>query len=81
MNNRRTPLLTPRQREVRAAIREFMHLKGYAPTLREIAAILGIARNAVTKHVDRIIAKGYLGRRPQRYRNLELRLPLQKGAP
>lgn len=57
------PLLTRRQREVLSAIERFAAASGYPPTLRELAAALGISGiSAVKKHLDAIAAKGYISR-------------------
>lgn len=72
MNNRRTPRMTPRQTEVRNFVREWIFLKGKNPRVQEIADGLEITRTAVRKHVDRIVAKGYLCRLNRRYRNIAL---------
>lgn len=55
--------LTKRQREVLSAIERFAAASGYPPTLRELAATLGISGiSAVKKHLDAIAAKGYISR-------------------
>lgn len=55
--------LPPRQREALAFIRSYTGRSGYPPTLREIAAHMGIrGLHAVKKHLDALSAKGHLTR-------------------
>jgi repressor LexA len=55
--------LTPRQAEAVAFIRANSHL--YGPTIREIAAAMGIASvNGVQGHLDALEKKGVLRRKP-----------------
>lgn len=70
MNQRRP---TKRQQEVLKFIREFIEYHGYGPSLREIAAHLGISgpQNA-RKHLDALEKKGYLKRTPHLARAVEL---------
>ena len=53
--------LSPRQQEAFDFIRNYTGQSGYPPTLREIAGHMGIrGLHAVRKHLDALIAKGYL---------------------
>ena len=55
--------LTPRQREVLEALREFQARKGYPPSIRELGKILGISSlRGVTIHLDAIERKGWIER-------------------
>ena len=55
--------LTPRQAEALAFIRENCHL--YGPTVREIAAAMGIkSPNGVACHLKALEKKGVIERRP-----------------
>jgi len=63
--------LTPRQAEAVAFIRANSHL--YGPTVREIAAAMGIASvNGVQGHLDALEKKGVLRRTPGIARGIEL---------
>ena len=63
--------LTPRQAEAVAYIRANSHL--YGPTIREIAAAMGIASvNGVQGHLDALEKKGVLRRTPGIARGIEL---------
>jgi len=60
---RQPPVLTRQQRRIMNFIGEFLEMEGYAPTLDEIRAHLGLsAVSTVHEHVDRLIDKGYLSR-------------------
>ncbi|MHB8423296.1 MAG: transcriptional repressor LexA [Leptospirales bacterium] len=59
-----TQPLTPRQEETLSFITRYMEQSGYPPTVREIAGHMGIrGTNAVKKHLDALVKKGYLLRR------------------
>jgi repressor LexA len=63
--------LTPRQAEAVAFIKANSHL--YGPTVREIAAAMGIASvNGVQGHLDALEKKGVLRRKPGIARGIEL---------
>jgi SOS-response transcriptional repressor LexA len=63
--------LTRRQAEAVAFIKANSHL--YGPTLREIAAAMGIASvNGVQGHLDALEKKGVLERRPGIARGIQL---------
>jgi repressor LexA len=63
--------LTPRQAEAVAYIRANSHL--YGPTIREIAAAMGISSvNGVQGHLDALEKKGVLRRKPGIARGIEL---------
>lgn len=56
-------MLTPRQRQVYDFIRTFMGTYGYAPTLQEIAAELGISGNlGVLRHLQALERQGLIHR-------------------
>jgi len=60
---RQPPVLTRQQRRIMNFIGEFLEMEGYAPTLDEIRAHLGLsAVSTVHEHVERLIDKGYLSR-------------------
>lgn len=55
--------LTARQRQVLEVIREFIHDKGYPPSIRELGRILDISSlRGVTIHLDALAKKGWLER-------------------
>ena len=58
--------LTPRQRDVLAVIRRAVAANGQEPTLTAIGVALGgLAPPTVFKHVEALVAKGFLRRRPR----------------
>ena len=60
---RQPPVLTRQQQRIMNFIGEFLEMEGYAPTLDEIRAHLGLsAVSTVHEHVERLIDKGYLSR-------------------
>lgn len=65
--------LTKRQESVLGFVREFISMRGYAPSLREICAKFGIKspKNA-KKHLEAIEKKGFLKRSPNLSRAIEL---------
>lgn len=63
---------TPRQREVLAFITAYCHRHGYAPTMDEIGAKMGINRTTVHEHVRALVRKGHLRRDPHKVRSLEV---------
>ncbi len=64
--------LTDRQRLVLSFVEEFCRLKGYPPTVREVAAHFGIQPRAAADHLAALKKKGYLRREPGRSRGLAL---------
>ncbi len=55
--------LTPRQQQVYQFVCDYLDSHGYAPTLQEIAAYLGINGNlGVLRHLEALEKKGYLRR-------------------
>lgn len=55
--------LTPRQREVLDALREYQARRGYPPSIRELGKVLGISSlRGVTIHLDALQRKGYIER-------------------
>jgi len=56
--------LTRRQRELVETIKWFCRTQGAPPTMPEAAARMGTTAEAVGKLARRIVARGYLTRRP-----------------
>jgi len=64
--------LTPRQREILEFVRRQLQA-GVCPTVREIAAYVGIRwPNGVLCHLDALDRKGQIRRLPRRARNIRL---------
>ncbi|MHB2018720.1 MAG: transcriptional repressor LexA [Candidatus Xenobia bacterium] len=65
--------LTRRQREILEIIRRFIRSKGFPPSIREIAAHLGVASiSTVHSHLLNLEKKGYIRKDPTRRRSIEL---------
>jgi repressor LexA len=66
------PVLTRRQRQVYECIRDFVARHGYAPSLEEIGARLGLASVAtVHRHVELLVEKGWVRKAANSSRSLE----------
>lgn len=64
--------LTRRQRQVYDFICQFVEANGYSPSLEEIGAHFGLASVAtVHKHIQHLVAKGFLRKAWNRSRSLE----------
>jgi repressor LexA len=64
--------LTPRQLDVVVAIRNYRHLKGYAPTMQELADQLGTSKVTIFEHVGALERKRVLRRDKHKARSLEI---------
>ena len=65
--------LTHAQQKVLDYVTEFARLRGYPPTIREIARHLRLASpRAVQKHLGRITEKGYIRRSPGSARGIDI---------
>lgn len=74
-------MLTPREHKVLQFIRRHIDEHGYAPSLEEIGAAIGVrSRGSVHRYVSRLEDKGYLRREPHGARALEL-LATPEGPP
>jgi repressor LexA len=62
-----------------ACLSESLALRGYPPTLREIAEAVGMAHNTVEHHLSRLRAEGYVTWTDGQQRTL--RFAEQRGAP
>lgn len=68
--------LTDRQRQVLEFISDFLARQGYPPTLREIAAKIGVNGTlGVMKHLEALEKKGYLRRQAGSSRGIALAAP------
>ncbi len=66
--------LTPKQRTVLDCIRRFFARHGYAPTISEICAELGLSSTAtVHKHLRILVEKGHIPSLPGRSRGLSVK--------
>lgn len=64
---------TPRQREVLRAIRDMTKARGFAPSIRELAAELDVrSTNTVADHLRALLAKEFVKRCPKSARTLAL---------
>ena len=73
--------LSPRQAEILAVIQASMNDHGYAPSMREIGAAVGLTSTASVKYQLEILeAKGFIRRDESKGRALEL-TPEENGAP
>jgi|UniRef100_A0A7C3SID7 repressor LexA len=70
--------LTERQRQVLAFVEEFCRVKGYPPTVREVAARFAIQPRAAADHLAALKRKGYLHREPGLSRGLALASRLEE---
>lgn len=64
--------LSPRQREALDFLTGYIRAWKEAPSIREMAAALGISPNAVNDLVKHLEAKGYIRRMPGTIRGLRL---------
>jgi repressor LexA len=79
--NPSTAGLSPRQSEILAVIQASMNDHGYAPSMREIGAAVGLTSTASVKYQLEILeAKGFIRRDESKGRALEL-TPEENGAP
>jgi repressor LexA len=64
--------LTPRQLDVVVAIRNYRHLHGIAPTMQELADMLGTSKVTIFEHVGALEKKRVLRRDKHKARSLEI---------
>jgi repressor LexA len=64
--------LTPKQLKILQLIRESRIVRGYSPTMQELADELGISKVTVFEHVEALIKKGALKRDPNKARSLSI---------
>lgn len=69
-----SPELTPRQRQILAMIREWVDRHGYPPTMREIAAAVGLASPSSVAHQLAVLEeRGHLRRDARGSRAVDIR--------
>jgi len=64
--------LTPKQLHILTRIRDIRTTRGYSPTMQELADELNISKVTVFEHVEALIKKGALERKPNKARSLEV---------
>lgn len=65
--------LTQRQREIFDFVLRSLREEGSIPSIREICQAFGFSStNAVNTHLDALVKKGYINRRPGSARNIEI---------
>lgn len=64
--------LTPKQLKILQLIRDSRIVRGYSPTMQELADQLGISKVTVFEHVEALIKKGALKRDPNKARSLSI---------
>ncbi|MCI0365051.1 MAG: transcriptional repressor LexA [Phycisphaerales bacterium] len=64
--------LTPKQLKILQLIRDSRIVRGYSPTMQELADELGISKVTVFEHVEALIKKGALKRDPNKARSLSI---------
>ena len=70
----RRPVLeiTEPQRRTLKEIRLFTRRRGFPPTIKELADILGISHASAHGQVNQLVRKGYLKREPRKARGLAI---------
>ena len=65
--------LTKKQAQIFKFVTQHINEKGYAPSLKEIAGHLGVSSvGSLHKHIVQLQRKGYINRRWNRSRSIEL---------
>ncbi len=64
--------LTPKQLHILTRIRDIRLARGYSPTMQELADELNVSKVTVFEHVEALIKKGALIRKPNKARSLEV---------
>jgi repressor LexA len=64
--------LTPKQLRIVQLIRETRLIKGYSPTIKELAEATGVTRVTVFEHIEALIRKGVLKRQAHKARSLSI---------
>jgi SOS-response transcriptional repressor LexA len=64
--------LTIKQATVVVTIRNFKHLHGYTPSIRDIATAMDRARGTIVQHIHALERKGIIRRTPKIARSIEI---------
>ncbi len=64
--------ITEPQRRTLKEIRLFTNRRGFPPTMKELADILGISHASVHGQVSQLVRKGYLKREPRKARGIAI---------
>ena len=64
--------LTPKQLHILTRVRDIRLSRGYSPTMQELADELNVSKVTVFEHVEALIKKGALIRKPNKARSLEV---------
>lgn len=64
--------VTPKQLRVLVFIRDFMHARGYAPTMQELADEFSVSKVTMFEHISALQKKGCLKRARHKARSLQL---------
>lgn len=66
--------LTPKQKTIYSFTKKYLTERGYAPTLQEIRSFVGVKSiNTIVEHLKALEQKGYIIRRKNAKRNIEIR--------
>ncbi len=71
-SRKRPPTLTPKQLRVLTLIRDYSRVRGYAPTMQELADEFGVSKVTVFEHIGALQKKGLLRRSRHKARSLQL---------
>ena len=72
--------LSPKQERIISFVTEFLHDKGYPPTIRDIAAGCGISSTSVVAYnLNKLEQAGYIRRRSDISRGIKFLAPQKKG--
>jgi len=72
--------LSPKQERIISFVTEFLHDKGYPPTIRDIAAGCGISSTSVVAYnLNKLEQAGYISRHSDISRGIKFLTPQQKG--
>lgn len=67
--------VTIKQVEIITTIRNFQHIHGYVPSIRELCTTLGKARGTIFKQILSLESKGVIRRHPRKARAIEILTP------
>jgi len=65
-------MLTPKQKSILEYIKNYMEKKGYSPSLEDIGKYFKLAKSTIHQHVEALSVKGYLEKRENQSRSIEL---------